>query len=225
MASALSCLHPHAIELARRRSRTPRGACLTASDCLRVLLTGCKAAAPQMASANNRIVIDLRRARGAKLDAAAFESPAALLVRFVSLSVAQGCYGATVAALKQKDAVSCVLCDAKPLDDGHQRELETRACPNGSFGLVPRPRAKVPHVVVQPRSLEDASSPRGAPSQRPGDNSTRIGRTTARWHWKPAPKSRSSGPDASLRLLLPRDDAGRSRAARYSDAEGTCRRT
>jgi hypothetical protein len=35
-----------------------------------------------MASANNRIVIDLRRARGAKLDAAAFWSAAALLVRF-----------------------------------------------------------------------------------------------------------------------------------------------
>jgi hypothetical protein len=45
-----------------------------------------------MASANTRIAIDLRRTRGAKLDAAAFESAAALLVRFASSSVAQGSY-------------------------------------------------------------------------------------------------------------------------------------
>ena len=63
------------------------------------------------------------------MDAATFESVAALLLRFVSLAVAQGCYGATVAALKQKDAVSCVLCDAKPLDDGHHRELRNESVP------------------------------------------------------------------------------------------------
>ena len=83
----------------------------------------------------------------------------------------------------------------------------------GSSGVVPRPGAKVRHVVVQSRSLEDASSPRGAPSQRPGDNSTTIARTTAKWHSKAARKGRCSCPYASSWLLSPRDDARRSSRA------------
>ena len=108
------------------------------------------------------------------------------------------------------DPVSCVLCDAK-LDDATAAEAPNESTsPNGpraSSGLMPSPRAKVPHVVVQSRSLEDASSPRGAPSQRPSDNSTTIARTTAKRHSKAARKARSSCPYASSWLLLPRDDA------------------
>ena len=73
-------------------------------------------------------------------------------------------------------------------------------------GVVPRPRAKVPHVVVRSRSRMYASSPRDAPSQRPGDNSTRIARTTAKWHSKAARKTRPSRPYASAWLLSPRDE-------------------
>ena len=86
--------------------------------------------------------------------------------------------------------------------------------PRASSGLVPRSGAKVPHVFVQSRSLEYTSSLRGAPSQRPGDNSTTIARTTAKRHSKAARKARSSCSYPSSWLLPLRDDAGRSRAAR-----------
>ena len=102
-----------------------------------------------------------------------------------------------------------------------QNESTSPNGPRASSGLVPRPRAKVPHVVVQSRSLEDASSPRGAPSQRPGDNSTRIARTTAKRHSTPAPKFRSSAPDASSWLLSPRDDASRREPRGCPEAEST----
>ena len=100
-----------------------------------------------------------------------------------------------------------------PQQRERQNESTSPNGPRASSGLVPRPRAKVPHVVVQSRCWTYASSLRGAPSQRSGDNSTRIARTTAKWHSTPAPKFRSSAPDASSWLLSPRDDAGRMRAA------------
>ena len=108
----------------------------------------------------------------------------------------------------------CVMISSTmPQQREPQNESTSPNGPRASSGLVPRSVAKVPHVVVQSRSLEYTSSPRGAPSQRPGDNSTRIARTTAKRHSTPAPKFRSSAPDASSWLLSPRDDAGRMRAA------------
>ena len=96
--------------------------------------------------------------------------------------------------------------------------------PNGaraSSGLVPRSGAKVPHVCVQSRSLEDASSPRGAPSQRLGHNSPRIARTTAKWHLTTAWKARSSCSYPSSWLLPPRDDASRREPRGCPEAEST----
>ena len=83
------------------------------------------------------------------------------------------------------------------------------------------PGAKVPHVIAQSRYLEYTSSPRGVPSQRPGDNSTTIVRTTAKWHSQPALKSRCSSPHGSLRLLSPRDDASRREPGGRPEAENT----
>ena len=102
-----------------------------------------------------------------------------------------------------------------------QNESTSPNGPRASSGLVPRSVAKVPHVVVQSRSLEDASSPRGAPSQRPGDNSTKIIRTTAKWHSTPAPKSRFSSPDEPSWVRPLRDDARRREPRGYSGAEVT----
>ena len=102
-----------------------------------------------------------------------------------------------------------------------QNESTSPNGPRASSGLVPRLRAKVPHVVVQSRSLEDASSPHGAPSQRPGDNSTRIARTTAKRHSTPAPKFRSSAPDASSWLLSPRTTQAECEPRGCPEAEST----
>jgi hypothetical protein len=88
-------------------------------------------------------------------------------------------------------------------------------------GRVRRLPAKVLHVVVRARCAKDDSSPRDARSQRPGDNSTRIARTAAKWHSKPAWKSHSSSPDASSWLLSPRDDAGQHELRGVSEAEST----
>ena len=130
--------------------------------------------------------------------------------------------------LGQKDAVSCDC--VTPKCDQPRRQLSPilGACqtgPRASSGRVQRPRSKVPHVFVQSRSLEYTSSPRGAPSQRPGDNSTRIARTTAKRHSKAARESRSSCSYPSSWLLPPRDDASRREPRGYSGAEVTCRRT
>ena len=127
-------------------------------------------------------VASYRPAQGhAKLDAAAFESAAALLVCFVSLLVAQGCYGVTAAALKQKDAVSCVLCDAKPLDDA-QRGCEMRAHAQRVFWS----RAKAESKGTARRRAVPVSCGRIQPARRAvatsGRQLTTIARTTAQWH-------------------------------------------
>ena len=163
-------------------------------------------------------VASYRPAQGhAKLDAAAFG-----LCSSAARSVCDLFCGARLRADRWRFAEAkwtlfrafCVTpSSTMPQQPRPQNESTSPNGPRASSGLVPRLRAKVPHVVVQSRSLEDASSPHGAPSQRPGDNSPRLARTTAKRHSKAARKARSSAPDASSWLLSPRDDASRSSRA------------
>ena len=111
------------------------------------------------------------------------------------------------------DPVSCVLCDAKLDDATSSRGPKMRARgPTGAARLLEscqarEQRSRTPSCSPGPLRTHPARAARRR--KRSGDNSPRIGRTTAKWHSTPAPKSRSSARDASSWLLSPRDDASR----------------
>ena len=97
------------------RWRTPRGACLTASDCRRAFLAGCSAEAPQMASANTvcRIFIDLRRAmQNWMQQLLSLQQRCSFVLRFV-LGLTAAAYPPALRLAKKRRVIRCVTrsCD------------------------------------------------------------------------------------------------------------------
>ena len=151
------------------RWRTPRGACLTASDCRRAFLAGCSAEAPQMASANTVCRIVSTCAGPCKIGCSSFWSLQQRCSSFRNLICGARLRTDRWRFAEAKWTLFRAFCVTPSSTMPQQREPQNESTrPNrrgASSGLVPRPRTKVPHAVAQSRSLEDASSPRGAPSQ------------------------------------------------------------
>ena len=144
------------------------------------------------------------------------------VLRFV-LGLTAAAYSPALRLAKKRRAIRCVT---RSCDQKSPRRLESqmgvclqtalRVSVDSCQGREQRSRTS----SCGPGLLSTPPAPRGAPSQRPGDNSPRIARTTAKWHPKAARESRSSSPYASSWLRPPRDDERRREPRGFSEAEG-----